>query len=400
MADDVRVPVRSPTVQVVLASTLLAPLGVRLVAPALPVVRDAFGVTDAQASLLVSAYFLTGIALSPFLGVLADRFGRRRVLVCSLFTFGLAGGVTVFAPDFATVVALRVIQGTAAAGLFVTTVTVVGDAFDGIQRNAVLGANVAVLSAGAAVFPVVGGALATVAWNAPFVAYLLALPVGLFAALALPEPPRERAPHDLAYLRGAARAVATPGTLGLYGATLLTELLLFGAVLTVLPFLLPAVFGFSPLLVGFVLTAVEVVAVVVAVLNGRLARRVSNGRLVAAGIVCTGVGLLAAWAAASPVVLTVGVAVVGVGLGLSLPSVDAEVSERVDGRYRAGALSLRNSATFLGRAAGPVLFAGLATATGYRLLLLVSGLLAFGLGVLALAVTSLHRGRAPAFGVT
>ena len=55
--DAVSVPWRSPTVQVVLASTLLAPLGVPLISPALPVIRDAFGVTDAAASLLISAYF-------------------------------------------------------------------------------------------------------------------------------------------------------------------------------------------------------------------------------------------------------------------------------------------------------------------------------------------------------
>jgi ACDE family multidrug resistance protein len=152
------IPWHSSTVQVVLVSTLLAPLGVPLIAPALPIIRDAFGATDAQASLLISAYFVTGIVLSPFIGLLADRAGRR-VLIASLLLFSLTGGMMAFAPSFALVVGLRVVQGTAAAGVFVTTVTLIGDVFDGPQRNAVLGINNATLSAGAAMFPVVGGAL-------------------------------------------------------------------------------------------------------------------------------------------------------------------------------------------------------------------------------------------------
>src|SRR6056297_220038 len=91
-APDARVPWRSRTVQVVLLSTLLAPLGVPLLAPALPVLRDAFAVTDAQASLLVSAYFAVGVVVSPAVGLIADRVGRKRVLVTSLFAFALSGG--------------------------------------------------------------------------------------------------------------------------------------------------------------------------------------------------------------------------------------------------------------------------------------------------------------------
>src|SRR6056297_2355798 len=147
------VPWDSPTVRVVFAATALAPLGVPLVSPALPVVRDAFGLTDAAASLLVSVYFLTGIVLSPFVGLLADRVGRRAVLAPSLAIFGLAGGAIALAPDYRLVLAVRLVQGTAAAGIFVTTVTLIGDTFGGVQRNAVLGANTAVLAAGAAVYP-------------------------------------------------------------------------------------------------------------------------------------------------------------------------------------------------------------------------------------------------------
>lgn len=218
-------------------STILAPLGVPLIAPALPVVRAAFGIGDASASLLVSTYFVTGIVLSPFIGMLADRVGRRRVLIPSLLIFSLTGGAMALSPSFAVLIALRVVQGTAAAGIFITTVTLVGDVFEGARRNAVLGVNNAALSARAAVFPILGGALAVVAWNAPFVLYLVALPIALFAAWRLDEPGAEPTEEEIGYLRTALGALVGTDAMVLYGAAFMTEMLVFGVIITGLPFL-------------------------------------------------------------------------------------------------------------------------------------------------------------------
>ncbi|WP_129116508.1 MFS transporter [Halegenticoccus tardaugens] len=383
------VPWRSPTVQIVLLSTALAPLGVPLVSPALPVIRDAFGVADATASLLISSYFVAGVVLSPFIGALADRLGRKRVLVWSLLAFGLTGGAAAFAPTFEAVLALRVVGGVASAGIFISTITLIGDTFDGVQRNSVLGANNAVLSAGAAAFPILGGALVAVAWNVPFLAYFSAVPLAALAFVLLDEPDRDgdEATLDLAYLRGAARAVSTPSILSMYGATFAIEFLLFGAVLTVLPFFLEARYALAPVLIGVVLTTTEASAIVVSMANGRLAKRFSNGDLVAAGFAASGVGLFGAWLAPSPLFIALAMLPVGAGVGLILPCVDAEVSDGVSGTYRAGALSLRNSTTFLGRAAGPIAFAGLAAVSGYPTLLVASGAASIAVGVAAVATS-------------
>ncbi|MFC4359044.1 MFS transporter [Halobium salinum] len=388
-ADASGVPWDSRTVRLVLSSTLLAPLGVPLVSPALPAIRDAFGVTDAEASLLVSAYFVVGIALSPFVGALADRIGRRRVLAGSLLVFGLTGGVTAFAPSFDAVVALRAVQGTAAAGIFVSTVTVIGDAFDGPQRNSVLGVNTAVLSAGAALFPIVGGLLVAVAWNAPFLTYFAAVPLAVAVYLWLDEPGASggrRPTWGRAYARGVLRDLRPPATLSLYVATFAGEFLLFGAVLTALPFLLVDSFALAAVLVGAVITTAEVASVAVSAANGRFARRASNRLLVAAGFGWLGVGFVAAWLAPTPVLVGVAMLAVGAGIGLVLPSVDAELSGAVSDAHRAGALSLRNSTTFLGRASGPVVFAGLAATTGYQPLLLAAGVAAFLVAAVSLSV--------------
>jgi len=381
------VPLRSRTVQVVFASTAVAPLGVPLVSPALPAVRDRFALSDPEASVLVAGYFVVGIVLSPFIGLLTDRIGRKRVLVAGLTVFGAFGAAIAAAPSYPAVVALRVVQGTGAAAIFITTVTIIGDTFDGVQRNAVLGGNVAVLSAGAALFPVLGGALVTAAWNAPFLAYLAALPVAGFALVALEESPRPSSARSVDYLRDALETVATPAVLGLFGATFLTEALAFGVVFTAVPFLLGDVV--SPLFLGGVLLAAEATSMAAAASAGRLASRVSNERIVALGFACYGLGFLGAWVAPTPAFVGASMVVVGAGIGLLLPTIDAALGERAPAEHRAGAFSLRNSVTFLGRAAGPLAFAGLAVTAGlgYESLLLAAGVVAVAIAGLVEALT-------------
>ncbi|WP_435346742.1 MFS transporter [Haloarchaeobius sp. HRN-SO-5] len=408
-----RVPWRNRTVQAVLASTLVAPLGVPLLSPALPVVRDHFGLTDPEASLLVSSYFVVGIFVSPFIGLGADRLGRKRVLLPALLVFSLTGLTGYVAPSYAVLLGLRVVQGTAAAALFVTTVTIIGDAFEGVQRNAVLGVNVAALSLGAAVFPVLGGALAGVAWNVPFLAYGLGLPVALFAAVAIQEHPRPGPSSDdrkptaehaagrtesastgeeggVSYLRGVLGRLTT-AMVALLTTAFLTEFVLFGALFTALPFLLTASYALTPVYIGGVLLATEGTAIVAAAANGRLAGAISNGRLIASGFGCYGLSLLGIYLAPSPLLVAVASLLFGVGLGLTMPSVDAAISQRVSTSYRAGLLGLRNSTTFLGRATGPVVFATGAALVGYPLLLLVSGVSLVVIAVVASVATTASR---------
>jgi MFS family permease len=177
-------------------------------------------------------------------------------------------------------------------------------------------------------------------------------------------------------VRDGLRALSPRDGAVLYGSTIATELLLFGGVITAVPFLLTADYGLAPVVVGTVIAGVEVASIAAAVSNGRLARHVSNRGLLAVGFVCFAVGYAGAWAAPDAVLVAGSLLFVGAGLGVVMPAVDSEVSAVVSDERRAGALSVRNAATFTGRAAGPILFAGIATAVGYRPILLFAGIAA------------------------
>jgi MFS family permease len=388
-ASETRVPWADPQFRAVVASTRTAVLGVTVVTPIVPLLPGVFGVTDRAASLLITAYTLPGVFFSPVVGVLADRYGRRPVLVWSLLLFSSAG-LAVFATDtFRWVLVLRAVQGAGASGLFAVAVTLIGDTYEGVRRNAALGANGAAISVGAAVYPLVGGVLAAYGWQAPFVVYAVGILVAAYALRAVADVPVARPAGGLAYVRGAAAALPTGTAVALYGTTVVAFSLLFGGVFTAVPFLLARTFSGPvavgpvslppPALIGVVLTTNALTAAVVAARSGPLAARFSNRRLIALALAAYGLGLAVAWAGGTPAWLTVGVLVVGAGQGAVLPPIDSSISTAVPRQYRAGSLSLRNSSAWLGTTLGPVVFTTAAGVVGYRPPLLAGGLVALSL---------------------
>ena len=133
---------------------------------------------------------------------------------------------------------------------------------------------------------------------------------------------------------------------------------------------------------------------------GRLARRFSSVQLVALGFACYAVGFLLIGLSGWIGTIVVGAVFAGAGIGLLLPSIDAALSELTSGVHWAGTVSLRNSATFSGRFAGPVTFAGLAVTAGlgYTLLLLGAGALSVAVA-LSTAVVARRSSRGRPAGV-
>ena len=386
MSNTPAIPWRSPTLHVILASSLMGVMGVSLLSPTLPAVQQALGITDTQTSLLLTAFSVPGIVLAPLIGILADRYGRRAVLVPCLLGYGLAGGSVVLVRNFDLILALRVVQGSAASGLVTLAVTLIGDTFAGPQRNQLMGINGAAISVGTASYPLIGGALAELTWTAPFVLYLLGVPVGLLALRALPGGGTDGATQGLGYFRGVVRAVPTRRALVVYGTYVAVFVVLYGAVLTALPLLLARDFGLTAFGNGLVLTASSVMTGVVSASNGRLSTRFSNERLVGFGFLAYGVGLLGIWLAGSPVETGLAILLFGTGMGLTLPSLDTATSSLTGQAYRGGVTSLRTTAIRLGQTIGPPLFTTVAVVTGYRPLLFVAGAATLVVGVVASAV--------------
>lgn len=345
-----------PPMWLIFSLTVTGILGNILVAPALPELAADLGVSDGSAALVITAATLPGIVLAPVIGVLADRFGRRRVLIPCLVAFGGFGLAGALAPTLGVLLALRVGQGFGSAGLINLAVVLIADHWDGAERARRIGQNAAVLTSSLAVLPLLGGTLADLGgWRLTFAPYGLGLVTALVVALRLP-PLGRRLDVSLAdQLRDVPGALRVPSVARTLLVGVVVFVLLFGLVLTTLPFHLDRRFGLSPREIGLLLAVPAVSSTVVALNLGRIRRSVSSGRLVAWGLVLLAVAFVGMGAAGSAALIGAVSVVYGVGEGLVVPSLQDRVAEGAPAAVRGTVIAVWVGAVRAGQAAGPAL---------------------------------------------
>jgi MFS family permease len=140
--------------------TLIAVMGVASITPALPQISNTLDLSKSQIGLLISLFTFPGIFLTPISGILADRFGRKTVLVPSLFIFAFAGSAIFFIHDFHYILVLRILQGIGASSLGSINTTLIGDYYKAKELPEAMGYNASVLSLSTASYPLIGGVLA------------------------------------------------------------------------------------------------------------------------------------------------------------------------------------------------------------------------------------------------
>jgi len=151
------------------ACSAIGGIGNYLFLPALPDIGAHYGVLPGTAQLTISAYmvaFAVGVLLS---GPLADRFGRRPVLIGGVVASGLGALLCYFAPTMGWFVVARVLHG--AAGGFGITVSraCVGDLFEERELARMYAILTMALVIGTAFAPLAGGKLtALVGWQPAF----------------------------------------------------------------------------------------------------------------------------------------------------------------------------------------------------------------------------------------
>ena len=82
-----------------------------MLTPSLPTIQSDFGVDTAQVTLVISAYAVSGVALSPVVGKLGDIYGKRKILMGTMLAYAAAVSVTGFSPNFSFMVVSRTVQG-------------------------------------------------------------------------------------------------------------------------------------------------------------------------------------------------------------------------------------------------------------------------------------------------
>ena len=119
-------------VALVAALMALTALGIDSMLPALPAIGDSLGVATANERQFVIGVFLIGFGVAQLVhGPLADRYGRRPVLIAALAAYVLANLVAAFSSSFMLLLVARFIGGMAISASRVVTVALVRDCYSG-----------------------------------------------------------------------------------------------------------------------------------------------------------------------------------------------------------------------------------------------------------------------------
>ncbi len=159
---------RLTLVATILGSTVVF-LDCTVVTVALPAISEDLDAGLAGQQWVVEAYMLTLVALLLVGGSLGDQFGRRRVYVIGLISFGVTSVLCAVAPSEEFLVAARGLQGIAGALLVPGSLAIVAATFEGAERGRAVGTWTAWTGIATVVGPAGGGALIDVlSWRAIF----------------------------------------------------------------------------------------------------------------------------------------------------------------------------------------------------------------------------------------
>lgn len=341
--------------QIVFGITLISVIGVNSIAPAFPLMAAHLHLSEGDVVMLITVFTFPGIILSPVMGILADRFGRKKVIVPSLILFGAAGSACAFTDDYHMLLLLRFVNGVGASALGGLNQTIIGDMFDGDERAAAMGYNASVLGIGTMIYPAIGGVLALLGWNYPFLLSLLALPIALLVLIGLgnTEPKTELPFHK--YLAGAARSAADREILPAYMATLATFILLYGALLAYFPFLMDRRFHASPSTIGLMMAATSISTILGAFNLGWISRRFSPKTIIAVSFIMYAVSIMLVLLSENLWLMIVPVLLYGLANGVNIPSIQTHLSGNAPMIYRGAFMSINSMVLRLGQTIGPVL---------------------------------------------
>jgi MFS family permease len=256
------------------------------------------------------------IISSPFIGILADRYSRKKMLMASLAIFALVGVTGAFLNTLHVILAFRILLGAGIAGMTICATALLADNYTGAELKKKIGLQAASMGLGAVVLEVAGGALADISWHAPYYIYLIALLIipGVMISIS---GSKSSSDHDhgksgtvMAKKEMPLRSIAL-----IYVATF-TLMVLFISVPTKLPFVLTEKGISSGLIIGALISVVGLFGTVGGLAHIRISRHLSEINTNFVSFLVFGGGIFILSIAPDIPTLIIGLIIAGIGFGV------------------------------------------------------------------------------------
>lgn len=346
-----------PQSLLLLLGSCLPVLGAVLLAPVLPRMQAHFAEVPGSAVLVPVVLTLPALVialLAPFAGIIADRLGRKPLLLASMLLYVLCGVLPLWLESLPAIVLSRAGIGLAEAGIMTCCTTLMGDYYSGARRERLFALQMVATSLSAAVFIALGGFLGQNDWRTPFALYAVGLVFLPLMAWLLWEP---QARVQSAQTMPVAARFPWRALAPLYGLSLLAGLSLF-IVPVQAGYLLNLLHVDAPEQIGMTMGANQL-GVLIGALSFRLLSGLRGQYLLLIAYVLAGLGGLLMANAQSHVQVVVAVTINGLGIGLMLPTLITWIMAQVSFHQRGRAAGCFTAAIFAGEFISPLVVLGI-----------------------------------------
>lgn len=163
-------------------------LGFGMVFPLFPLFAESFKATALDIGLMAASFSLAQFLVSPLLGRMSDRFGRKPIIVFSIIASAASYLIAAFAFNLEVLYLSRIVHGIASAGIFPIASAYIADVTSKEDRAKYMGKIAGVFSFGFMFGPVIGGFLGSYGFSVAFIAAAIVSVFNLiFILTSLPE---------------------------------------------------------------------------------------------------------------------------------------------------------------------------------------------------------------------
>ncbi|PGC32814.1 MFS transporter [Bacillus pseudomycoides] len=346
---------------------LVMTLGNSMLIPILPTLEKKLHISSFQVSMIITLYSIVAIVLIPIAGYLSDRWGRKMVMVPSLLIAAIGGAITGWVSwkvenPYVWILIGRAIQGIGAAGAMPVVIPCVGDLYkDEKQVSTGLGIIETSNTFGKVLSPILGSALAAVVWFLPFwsIPVLCAVAIILLLLLVKAKKQENQAPPFKEFIQSIGSTFQEKGRwlVAIFALGAIIMLILFG-ILFYLSTILEEKYNIHGIWKGCILAIPLLVLSISSYMAGK---KIGDDQDVMKKCIYIGF-ILAAASVILPLflkgiyLLILCLVVMGSGIGIALPCLDALITQGIEKEQRGTVTSFYSSMRFIGVAAGPPLY--------------------------------------------
>ncbi|MFE7632002.1 MFS transporter [Kocuria sp. NPDC057446] len=363
-------------ITVLIAAAFVIAIGYGIVAPVLPQFATTFGVGVAAASAVISVFAVARLLFAPAGGRILNRIGERPTYVIGVLIVALSSAATAFAQTYWQLLLFRGLGGIGSVMFTISAMGLIVRLAPPRMRGRVSGYYASAFLVGGVLGPVVGGLLAGLGMQAPFLIYAVSLLVAVAVV-------HFRLKDEVLGAGGDRRhqpvmTVAEARRVGAYRSALVSSFAngwtAHGIRVALVPLFAVAVLGAGPAVAGLALAVYAAGNAMTLPITGRLTDRFGRRPLVLSGLVLNGVATMGLGLVQDVPWFVVLSLVAGMGSGTLNPGQQATVAD-VIGPDRAGGpvLARFQMSADAGQILGPVVAGALADAAGFGWAFGVSG---------------------------